>query len=143
MKRDDFDPSTIENHWAALQKSIGGIAPIRTARQYAKTVRLMNRLLDLVGDNEKHPLADLLEIVGNLVSSYEEREAPIPDADPREVLRLLMQANGLTQADLREELGGQPVVSAILNGKRSINTRQARALAGRFKLSAEAFLLRP
>jgi HTH-type transcriptional regulator/antitoxin HigA len=140
MKRDDFDPSAVEGHWAALQKSIGGIAPIRTERQYAKTVRLMNRLLDIVGDNEKHPLADLLEIVGNLVSSFEEREAPVPDADPREVLRLLMQANGLTQADLREELGGQPVVSAILNGKRNINARQARALASRFSVSANAFL---
>ena len=81
-----------------------------------KTVRLMNRLLEIVGNDEKHPLADLLEIVGNLVSSYEEREVPLPEAHPREVLRLLMQANGLTQTDLREEPGGQPVVSAILNG---------------------------
>ena len=143
MKRDDFDPAAIEGHWTALQQSVGGIAPIRSARQYAKTVRLMNRLLDIVGEDEKHRLAGLLEIVGNLVSSYEERESPIPDAEPREVLRLLMQANGLTQKDLREELGGQPVVSAILNGKRNINARQARALAGRFRMSADAFLGRP
>lgn len=143
MKRDDFDPAAIEGHWTALQQSVGGIAPIRSARQYAKTVRLMNRLLDIVGENEKHRLAGLLEIVGNLVSNYEEREARIPDADPREVLRLLMQSNGLTQQDLREELGGQPVVSAILNGRRDINARQARALAGRFRMSADAFLRRP
>ena len=143
MKRDDFNPAAIESHWTALQQSVGGIAPIRSARQYAKTVRLMNRLLDIVGEDEKHRLAGLLEIVGGLVSSYEEREAPIPDAEPREVLRLLMQANGLTQKDLREELGGQPVVSAILNGKRSINARQARALATRFRMSADAFLGRP
>ena len=143
MKRDNFDPAAIEGHWTALQQSVGGIAPIRSARQYAKTVRLMNRLLDIVGEDEKHRLAGLLEIVGNLVSSYEEREAPILDAEPREVLRLLMQANGLTQKDLREELGGQPVVSAILNGKRNINARQARALAGRFRMSADAFLGRP
>lgn len=143
MKRDDFDPATIEGHWTALQHSVGGLAPIRSARQHAKTVRLMNRLLDIVGENERHPLAGLLEIVGNLVSSYEAREVRIPDADPREVLRLLMQSNGLTQHDLREELGGQPVVSAILGGKRSINARQARALAGRFEMSAEAFLRRP
>lgn len=143
MKRDDFDPAAIEGHWIALQQSVGGIAPIRSARQYAKTARLMNRLLDIVGENEKHRLAGLLEIIGNLVSSYEEREARIPDADPREVLRLLMKSNGLTQQDLREELGGQPVVSAILNGKRDINARQARALAGRFRMSADAFLRRP
>ena len=143
MKRDEFDPAAIEGHWTALQQCADGLAPIRTARQYAKTVRLMNRLLDIIGENEKHRLAGLLEIVGSLVSSYEAREAPIPDSDPREVLRLLMQTNGLTQQDLREELGGQPVVSAILNGKRNINARQARALAGRFKMSADAFLRRP
>ncbi len=140
MKRDYFDPSVVEGHWAALQKSIGGIAPIRTERHYRKTVRLMNRLLDIVVDDEKHPLADLLEIVGNLVSSYEEREVPVLDAHPREVLRLLMQANGLTQTDLREELGGQPVVSAILNGKRDINARQAKTLASRFKVPASTFI---
>lgn len=140
MKRDYFDPSVVEGRWAALQESIGGIAPIRTERHHRKTVRLLNRLLDIVGGDEKHPLADLLEIVGNLVSSYEDREAPVPDAHPREVLRLLMRANGLTQTDLRAELGGQPVVSAILNGKREINARQAKTLAARFKVPAGAFI---
>ncbi len=62
MKRDDFDPAAIEGHWTALQQSVGGIAPIRSARQYAKTVRLMNRLLDVVGDDEKHRLASRFRV---------------------------------------------------------------------------------
>ena len=66
MTRDEFDPAAFEGHWTALQQSVGGIAPIRSARQYARTVRLMNRLLDIDGGNEKHRLAGLLEIVGNL-----------------------------------------------------------------------------
>ena len=64
----------------------------------------------------------------------------MPDAEPREVLRLLMEQNGLAQADLRAELGGQPVVSAILNGKRQINARQAKALAARFGVSPSVFI---
>jgi len=51
-----------------------------------------------------------------------------------------MDEHGLTQADLRSELGGQPVVSEILNGKREINARQAKALAARFHVSPAAFL---
>jgi len=43
-------------------------------------------------------------------------------------------------AELGAELGGQPVVSAILNGKRSINARQASALASRFGVSPAAFI---
>ncbi len=45
-----------------------------------------------------------------------------------------------THAELREELGGQPVVSAILNGKRDINARQAKTLASRFKVPAGTFI---
>ncbi len=43
------------------------------------------------------------------------------------------------QVDLAAELGGQSVVSAILNGEREINAKQARALAERFGVSVAAF----
>jgi HTH-type transcriptional regulator / antitoxin HigA len=59
---------------------------------------------------------------------------------PREVLRLLMEKNGLKQIDLADEIGRQSVVSEILSGKREINARQARALAARFGVSAAAFI---
>jgi len=78
--------------------------------------------------------------VGELVAAYESRTHAVPDAPPREVLRLLMEQNGLTQTDLHRELGGQPVVCAILNGKRKINSRQAKALAARFRVSPAAFI---
>jgi HTH-type transcriptional regulator/antitoxin HigA len=100
----------------------------------------MNRLLDMVGENECHPLAGLLDLVGELVAAYESRAHAVPDAEPREVLRLLLEQNGLTQTDLRAELGGQPMVSTILNGKRVINSRQAKALAARFGVSPAAFI---
>ena len=41
---------------------------------------------------------------------------------------------------LAEELGGQSIVSTILNGKRELNTRQVKALAKRFNVSAAVFL---
>jgi HTH-type transcriptional regulator/antitoxin HigA len=100
----------------------------------------MNQLVDLVGGNERHPLAGLLDLVGELVAAYESRVHPVPDARPRDVLRLLMEQNGPTQTDLHRELGEQPVVSAILNGKRKINSRQATALAARFRVFPAAFM---
>ena len=101
---------------------------------------LMNALLDVVGGKERHPLASLLAVLGDLVAAYEAREVAMPDAAPREVLRLLMEANALSQGDLAEELGGQSVVSNVLAGKREINTRQARALANRFEVSPAVFI---
>lgn len=139
MKIREFDAASAERAWQAFRADVG-VGAIQTPRQYERTVALMNRLLDLVGENERHPLAGLLDLIGDLVSAYESREHAIPDADPREALRLLMEQNGLTQADLQAELGGQPVVSAILNGKRQINARQAKALAARFGVSPAAFI---
>ena len=139
MKVKEFDPASAGRAWQAFRAKLG-VGAIQTPKQYEHMVALMNRLLDLVGENERHPLAGLLDLVGDLVSAYESREHVVPHAEPREVLRLLMQQNGLTQADLRAELGGQPVVSAILNGKRQINARQAKALAGRFGVSSAVFI---
>ena len=139
MKIKEFHPASAERAWQAFRSSIG-IAAIQTPRQYDQTVTFMNQLLDLVGGNERHPLAGLLDLVGELVAAYESRMHPVPDAPPREVLRLLMEQNGLTQTALHRELGGQPVVSAILNGKRKINSRQAKALGACFCVSPVAFI---
>jgi HTH-type transcriptional regulator/antitoxin HigA len=51
-----------------------------------------------------------------------------------------MDLHSLKQTDLAAEIGGQSVVSDILNGKREINARQAKALAARFGVSAGVFL---
>ncbi|MFA6920584.1 MAG: helix-turn-helix domain-containing protein [Gallionella sp.] len=131
--------SSIAQIWGDLQQRLG-LSAIHNQTQYDHMVRLMNSLADEIGDNEEHPLADLLEIVGDIIAAYEERHYPISDAEPREVLRLLMEQNNLQQKDLAGDLGSQSVVSEILNGKRGINARQAKVLATRFAISPGAFL---
>jgi HTH-type transcriptional regulator/antitoxin HigA len=101
----------------------------------------MDELLNVVGDDEDHPLADLLDVVGMLVAQYEDENTPglRSDAKPVDVLKFLMEQHGLTQSDLRE-VGTQGVVSEILSGDRQINARQAKALAKRFGVSPAVFL---
>ena len=139
MNLAQIDTNAIATIWDDLQQRLG-LAPIHSKAQYNRMVQLMNSLVDEVGGNEKHPLADLLEIVGDIIAVYEDRHFPIADAEPREVLRLLMEQNSLQQKDLAAELGSQSVVSEILSGKREINARQAKALAARFAISPGAFL---
>jgi HTH-type transcriptional regulator/antitoxin HigA len=55
------------------------------------------------------------------------------------VLLSLIEQHQLKQADL-PELGSQGVVSELLSGKRKLNLRQVRALAGRFGVPVNAFL---
>ena len=44
--------------------------------EYQKLVTLLDRLIDEVGENESHPLASLMEIVGVLIEKYEDERVP-------------------------------------------------------------------
>ena len=99
----------------------------------------MNELLDEIGTNEKHPLYSMFDTLGTLIHAYEEEHFPIPESTGVDVLRFLMDEHGLTQSDL-PEVGSQGVVSEVLNGKRELNVRQIRSLAGKFKVSPAAFV---
>jgi HTH-type transcriptional regulator/antitoxin HigA len=102
---------------------------------------LMDELLMEVGDDENHPLADMLDVVGVLVSQYEdENTLGLEPANPRDVLKFLMEQHGLKQSDLRKEIGTEGVVSEVLSGERKPNARQAKALAQRFGVSLTGFL---
>jgi len=136
-----INPAAIAPAWNAFQGTLPiRIGTIHNEAGYERAVAFMNSLLDVVGDDEKHELADLLDLVGQLVQDYEGTRHAIPDAAPHEVLRFLLDQHALKQSDLATEIGGQSVVSEILNGKREINARQAKALAARFGVSAGAFL---
>src|SRR3989304_6712830 len=111
-------------HWT----NIAPLLTIRNEREYNAAVKRLNELLDEIGDNEKHPLYSLLDILGTLIHAYEEEHYPIPEATGTDILRFLMDEHGLTQSDL-PEVGSQGVVSKILRNKRGLNVRQIRALA--------------
>ena len=136
-----INPAAIAPAWTAFQRVLPiKIGAIRNDSEYGRAVSFMNSLLDVVGDSEEHELAGLLDWVGRLVEDYE-NERHIPgEASPHEVLRFLMDQHNLKQTDLAAEIGGQSVVSDVLNGKREINARQAKALAARFAVSVSVFL---
>lgn len=113
---------------------------VENERHYRAMVNFMNKLVDEIGDRESHHLMGLLDIVTFFVRDYEERNIEIPDAEPRAVLRFLMEQHGLRQSDLAELFGSQSNVSEVLNGKREINARQARALGSRFGVSPATFI---
>jgi len=73
-----LDPASAERAWKTFRGSIGIVA-IQTPRQYEQTVAFMNQLSDFVGENERHPLAGLLDLVGELVAAYESRRYPVVD----------------------------------------------------------------
>lgn len=125
----------IQDHWTAIQP----ILTIRDETDYDRAVTILNKLLDEIGTDERHPLYDLLDTLGTVIAAYEADHLVFPAADGRDVLVYLMEEHALRQSDL-PEIGSQGVVSEILSGKREFNVRQIRALAARFGVSPGVFV---
>ena len=129
----------LAGHFQAITKHVP-LRPIRTEVDYDAAVASLNALLDAGAADETHPLADLAATLGELIGDYDDAHYPAKDVAPSDMLRFLMDQRGLKQTDLAEELGSQGVVSEILSGKRELNLRQMRALAGRFAVPVAAFV---
>ena len=122
--------------WPKVSKVL---STIHTEDQYNYAVQILDKLIDMVGEDENHPLSSLMETIGTLIENYEHDQFPEPEGNSIGSLKYLMEEHGLKQSDLNE-LGSQGVVSEILNGKRNLNLRQIRALSNRFKVSPSVFI---
>ncbi|CAM3332544.1 helix-turn-helix domain-containing protein [Halomonas lysinitropha] len=123
-------------HWRFVAPLLN--AP-ETEDDYDPLVAALDELLQLVGDDEEHPLASLASHMGDLVEEYDETRHPMPDVRGADMLRHLMQWHGMDQSSL-PEVGTQSMISEILANKRRLNVRQIKALTQRFGLPADLFL---
>jgi HTH-type transcriptional regulator/antitoxin HigA len=121
-----FNIRAIQSSWSKLDSMVH-LRPIHDEAGYDQMTSLMNSLLDVVGDNEDHALAGLLELVGDLISKYESKHYAIEPTEPKDSLRFLIETRGLKQDDL-SAIVPQSNLSAILAGKRKISA----TLAGKF-----------
>jgi HTH-type transcriptional regulator/antitoxin HigA len=61
------------SHWAEVSKIL--YFP-HTETEYEEAVRLLDNLIDTVGEDENQPLASLMEILGYLIEKYEDEHVP-------------------------------------------------------------------
>lgn len=71
MSKDDIKKAL--GAWPLLAEII--FVP-HTKDEYNSMVSLLDELIDEVGEDEKHPYASLMEIVGALIERYEEEHVP-------------------------------------------------------------------
>ena len=126
----------ITNVWPKI-KNIFSVP--HTESEYDNLVTLLDKLIDEVRENEKHPLSSLMETIGNLIDSYEDNNYQTNHGSPIETLSFLMKEHGINQTELAE-VGSQGVVSEILTGKRLLNIRQIKELSSRFNVSPLVFI---
>lgn len=119
-----------------LRKTVPAV--IHTERENERCVALLEAL-----DQKDKPtpaerrLAELLTV---LIEEFEERAYPLKSARPVEVLRELMQANGLKQKDMLEIFGTPSIISEVLREKRALTVDHIRKLSNRFHVSPDVFI---
>ena len=64
---------TVEQVWPT-------IAPLlfvpHSEHEYDELVQMLDTLIDVVGEDETHPLASLMEVIGVLIEKYEDQHVP-------------------------------------------------------------------
>ncbi|WP_051888069.1 hypothetical protein [Caballeronia sordidicola] len=72
------DIEEISGHFAALTAKVP-LRPITDDREYHEAVRALNALLDAGGADEKHPVAPLVDLLGDFIGAYENVHYRLPD----------------------------------------------------------------
>jgi HTH-type transcriptional regulator/antitoxin HigA len=109
------------------------LSSIRSDEHLDEAQRVMDRLLAKgkldVGEET------YLDALSDLVGVYEDEHHALEPASDADMLRHLLEAKGVTQAQLSQEAGiAKSTISEILAGKRPFSRQMIRKLADYFKV---------
>lgn len=109
------------------------LASIKSEKHLAKAQEVMERLLakgDLDDGAEMY-----LDALSDLVAAYEDVHHAIEPASDADMLRHLLEAKGIIQAQLSKETGlAKSSVSEVLAGKKPFSRQMIRKLADYFNV---------
>jgi HTH-type transcriptional regulator / antitoxin HigA len=121
-------------------ESTVGLAPeaIASEVEYDRALAIAERLV--ANRNLSNEESKFLSLIMTLIEDYEGKHYPMGDVSPHAALLHLMEYSGTSQVDLVGSIGSQEIVAEIVDGKRSIDPIQAKALGKYFQVSASLFL---
>ena len=109
------------------------LASIKSEEHLEAAQEVMDRLLaqgELEDGEEMY-----LDALSDLVAAYEDQHYPIAPASDADMLRHLMEAKVITQAQLSRETGiAKSTISEVLAGKKAFSRQMIRKLADYFKV---------
>jgi HTH-type transcriptional regulator/antitoxin HigA len=115
---------------------------IQSETDYHKALTALETLLDK-GEMLTLEESAIANLLAALIEDYEEQNLEPFDLEtvaPHDILRHLMNAKDLKQADLVPLIGSRGLVSEIVNGKRAISKTQAKLLGSFFHVSPALFI---
>lgn len=78
--------------------------------------------------------------ISHLAEKYEEKKFPIPDADPVDIIKYLMEEKNIKQVELAKAFGSQSIVLEVLNRKRSLTLKYIYNIADILKVKPQVFV---
>jgi HTH-type transcriptional regulator / antitoxin HigA len=115
------------------------LRPIRTEAELDAASGIIDELTDR--DDLSVAESDYLDVLGDLVEKYEDENVEMPHVSDAEMLRCLMNENGVRQAEVVRGTGiSKTVLSLVLSGKRDLTREHIETLAKYFGVHPAAFL---
>jgi HTH-type transcriptional regulator / antitoxin HigA len=114
------------------------IPQINSQADYDRALAIAERLV--ANRNLSNEESKFLSLIVILIEDYEGKHYPMGDVSPHAALLHLMEYSGTSQTDLVGSIGSAEIVAEIVDGKRSIDPIQAKALGEYFQVSASLFL---
>lgn len=109
---------------------------IKTEEQYFKYCDILENLLD----NEDQDSVDEAELLTLLIEAWDKEHNSFNSLNPVELIKALMEENGLKSQDLVKTLGlSKGTISKILSYQKELSEENTKALSSYFKVSQKAF----
>lgn len=113
------------------------IRPIKTEKDYDLALERVNTLFEAKPNTNE---GDELDILVTLIEKYEQNYYPIPEPDPIEAIKFMMEQNGITDADLGVILNSRSRVTEIFKRKRALTIKQIRVLTEKLHIPASTLI---
>lgn len=113
------------------------IKPIKNETDYNKALQRLEVIFDA---RPGTPEGDELEILGILISQYENEQFPIDLPDPVEAIKFRMEQLGYNQSDLAQIIGQKSRASEILSRKRKLSLEMIRRIHDKLHIPTEVLI---
>lgn len=113
---------------------------IKNEEQYDGIIVKYKKLFRNKKRNEQEQ--DEFEILGLLIDKWEcdKYSLEFEKSDPIDIIKFIMDQNGLSQSDMIQYIGSQSKVSEVLNRKRPLSINMIRNLSYGLNISAQLLI---
>jgi HTH-type transcriptional regulator/antitoxin HigA len=109
------------------------LTSLKSEEQFAAAQAVLDELLAKEKLNVGEEM--YLDALSDLVAAYEDTHYPIAPASDADMLRHLMEAKGVTQADVHRDTGlAKSSLSEVLAGRKALSRQMIRTLADYFRV---------